>query len=260
MKKTVCMLVLLFFVAACGTTVNPVPTVTATLGFTSTPSATPTEQNIATATSTVTPSPSSTTSRTPTYTHYPTTSPTPTTAVPAPTATVNTFDAFVKECERAGVADVSCMYVEGVLALNLERLDGLIFPKQEGMAKIWNEAWNEGQVVGILAHNSSEGQKFYQLVVDQIIYLIWTNGKIEGYRINEKAMWRNDDDGKLLLFSPWNGGLEVSDEDLINLYYRRGNDFNKMVLQTCISNTEGLFFVVANRIPSRLTKSANNPR
>lgn len=254
MVKSGCVLfLLLFFVAACGT-VNPVPTVTAT------PSVTLTEQNTATATSTVTitpsPSPSSTTTQIPTASTTPTTSPTPTVAIPTLTATISPLDTFIDGCKKPDSNDVSCLYVEGVLALKLQRLDGLFFPKQEGVAEVWNEAWNEGQVISILAHNNSEGIRFYHLAVDQIIYLIWTNGKVEKYRIVEQTEWRNE--GKMLLFSPWNGGSRLSDDDLIDRYYREGDNFNKMVLQTCLGNNqEGLLFLVAYRIQNKIRKLAN---
>jgi hypothetical protein len=178
----------------------------------------------------------------PTITLSPTPRPTETATE---TATTDPFNAFVEQCKGSGV-DVSCIYADGILALHLERGDGTHISSQKGTAQLWNEAWNEGQVIGILAHDGAEGQKFYKLFGKVIIDLIWTNGKVERYGIHEQSEWRNS--GEWRLFSPWDGGPEVSDAYLVDHYYRGGNNFSKMVLQTCLGTDTGVLFVVAYRV------------
>ncbi len=217
----------LMFVSGCG---SNVPFVTATVLIsqpTLTDTKVPTVVPTATLTVTNTPNPTAT-------------------ETPLPTATPDPLNVFVDECKAPGSVDISCIYVEGILKIHLRRGDADAVPNSLGWALVWNGPWSEGQVVGILAHDGLEGQKFYQLHSGVIIYLIRTDGSVEKYLVQEQAEWRNL--GNWLRFEPWNGGPEVSDVYLVNKYFRGGNNFDKMVLQTCVGNDTGIFFVTAYRV------------
>lgn len=192
---------------------------------------------------------------TPTITATPTPIETATpTLIPTATAiatieNMKSLNVFIKECVEPDVEDdVSCIFADGILALHLRRggKDGL--PINERFAQVWNEAWDTGQVVGILAHNYSAGKTISKLSVGETIYLIWSNGNVDEYTINEKTKWR--DEGGWKVFSPWDGGEKVSEDYLNDHYYREGDNFNRMVLQTCDFITSiklGPLFIVATR-------------
>lgn len=173
-------------------------------------------------------------------------SPTATEISSTPTKTVIPFDIFVEGCKKEPGRDVACIYSEGVLALHIKMGDGKDIPYKEGTAQIWSDAWREGEVIGILAHDNFEGQKFFKLYEGRVISLIWPDGTVEKYVISEKTRWRYEDEKKF--FSPWEGGDKISSQDLARLYYLGGANFNKMVLQTCIDTNVGVLFVVAYRL------------
>jgi hypothetical protein len=204
-------------------------------------------------------------SRTPTET--PTPIPTRTPTETPPTATeisptsikteippeIPSLDTFIKECIKEGEVDVSGIYADGIFAIHLVRGEIDDVPEQKGIAEVWNDAWENGKIIAILAHvrwdhEILEGQKFYNLTQGGIIYFILTDGTVERYGISEKKMWRYEEEKKFL--SPWEGGDKIPVSDLANSYYRGGNNFDRMVLQTCIVDDTGeigVLIVIAYR-------------
>lgn len=185
---------------------------------------------------------------TPTETFTPTITPTETfTETPSltPTETLDPLAAFIKECERPGSPDVSCIYADGILALHLWRGDEPDIPKSKGAALLRNDAWNNG-VVGIVAHDAAGGQEFYGLFGHVIIDLIRTDGTMETYGINKQTAYYTN----WYTFTPYDGGRRLSGEEMMDLYFRGGNNFNKMTLQTCFGGNSVLF-VSARRISTK---------
>lgn len=207
----------------------PSPTLTLTATQTETPTATVTPTETATVTAS------------------------PTTSLTA-TATLSPLETFIEECRNPFTRDISCIYAEDkngkvIMALHLQRGDwypgdDTILPRHGAM--VWTQAWTAGEVIGIIAHDGLDGQKFYQLYGRVIIDLIWTTGEVWHYGINSQDLWRNV--GAWYTFEPWDGGARVSDTWILEHYYRNGNHFGKMVLQTCYRGHEGIFFVVAYRL------------
>lgn len=170
-----------------------------------------------------------------------------------PIETIKSLDAFVLECEHPGILSISCLYIDNTVALHLSMGTAKSIPLSPGKALIWDEPWKESSVIAVLMHDYLEGYKLYGLD-SGTIYLIWSNGTIDKYTITEASKWEND--YNLQLFTPWDGGTQVSATYLLNRYYllptrtsgRQDSHYNRLVIQTCIDGSVGVQFIVAVRV------------
>ncbi|KKT68073.1 MAG: hypothetical protein UW64_C0030G0021 [Microgenomates group bacterium GW2011_GWC1_44_37] len=165
-------------------------------------------------------------------TQVPTSVPTET-PLPIPTATIPDdpeLIAFIQECYQPSTFP-TCLYSKGAFSLHLD-LGGSSNLPLEG-ARIWDEAWFQGNVISILAHDFLDGKHFYELSPGAMVYVIYSTGSFEKYVVSSIERWKRVNGG-LEYLTPWDGGDPVFGMDLVTQYYRGGTGFERLVLQTCI--------------------------
>jgi len=102
---------------------------------------------------------------------------------------------------------------------------------------------------GLLAHNTLAGANFYSLKTGDVISVIYGDGSIDLFRINQIQMYQALDP-----YSPYsnfvdlsNPGVQLSSTDL---FYRTYGLGNVLILQTCLSkngnDSWGRTFVIAS--------------
>ena len=162
-----------------------------------------------------------------------------------PTATIPNdpeLIAFIQECYQPSTYP-TCLYSKGLFSFHLDYGGAGNLPDYG--ARVWDEAWVYGQVIGILAHDYKDGKYLSQLTLGSEIYVIQSTGSNEKYVVVSIERWQSYD--RLKHLSPWDGGQEVDGVELVDRYYRGGTNFDRLVFQTCINGDEGLLFVVAYR-------------
>lgn len=155
------------------------------------------------------------------------------------------FESFVQKCKGSGVY-ASCIYVNDEFAIRLTWGNGEKLSDKMGTARLYDYAWNQGSTVGILAHDYAEGKNISLLTTGERIYLIYTDGTVVTYLVGKVDKWRNT--GDWLSFYSEEKDISISTFDLADLYFLGGDDFRKMVLQTCINGRDGVLYVTAVRI------------
>ena len=179
-----------------------------------------------------------------TVTMLPTETPFPT-FTPTTTETPDPLTAFIRQCTKPGTGapDMTCVFADGIMAIHLIHGDEPDIPKKNGVALLRNDAWENG-VVGIVAHDKFEGHHFYALHGANVtIDLIWSNGKVDTYQVNSQDVYYTN----WYYFKPVDGGRTLSGDEMTEKYFCGGDNLNKMVLQTCVSEGR-VVFVVAFRV------------
>jgi hypothetical protein len=102
--------------------------------------------------------------------------------------------------------------------------------------------------IGILAHNSTAGKAFFDLQMDDTIFLVQSTGEIQAFSVIEIQKYQalNPDSPYSSFVDLGNPSSIISAQDLFLRTYGRGGS---LILQTCIENAGepswGRLFVIA---------------
>ncbi len=108
---------------------------------------------------------------------------------------------------------------------------------------------NQFGSVALLAHNNLAGAKFFDLKIDQILTLVFGDGKFEYYRIVKVLQYQ-----ALSPNSPYSSFIDLSDPEqneisVTNMFYSIYGQPDQLILQTCIEangqSSWGRLFIIA---------------
>ncbi len=156
---------------------------------------------------------------------------------------------FSERVENGQPGQVVGVYVPQILELEVEQqpaADPLFVDGQTGMATQFERAALNG-VVGLLAHNTSSGIKFYQVQIGQQIDVIYGNGRIEQFRVQSISEFQ-----KLQTMNPMSDFVDLSTGSTLTstqVFNRFYSGDHRLTLQTCLERNGdpnwGLHFIEA---------------
>jgi len=162
------------------------------------------------------------------------------------------LERFVNSVKNGEAGQVRGVYVSGALALPViqQPADDPAFVSEKNgeVTQFQSAAFNN--ITGLLAHNYLSGSEFYELKTGQIVNIVYGNGAIRRYRINEISRFQKLEPNSLRSdFIDLQTGEKVSTAQVFNRYY---NGDHKVTFQTCLENEGlsnwGLVFIVAQPI------------
>jgi hypothetical protein len=159
----------------------------------------------------------------------------------------------VTRFKRADPATVTGVFVCRVLALDVAQqpIDNPVFVSEKsGTATQFRLAANYG-TIGLLAHNTRSGAKFFDLAAGQEVDIVYGDGTIRPYVISEIRHFRalNPDDPYTNFVDLDRDGIYLSSTQVFGEFYEKGD---RVVFQTCIdaygNASWGRLFVIATPV------------
>ena len=156
----------------------------------------------------------------------------------------------------------SGIYVENILADHIVQQPqgnpGFVSPEKNTVTQF--KMASQFGTIGILAHNSAAGESFFDLQLDDVIFLVQSSGELQAYSVIEiqkyQALSPSDPYSNFVDLS--NPSSTISAQTLFLRTYGRGDS---LILQTCIENAGnpswGRLFVIAQPLsilPSSVQK------
>lgn len=170
----------------------------------------------------------------------------------APTQDLYQFISQVTDT-KSGKNTPAGVQVSGVFALPIiqqPKGDETFVSMELGKATLFQSAVKNG-VTGLLAHNFLSGELFYHLVLGQTVHLVYQDGTVKNYQVEEISRFQKLDPASLRSeLVELSTGKHLTTAQVFKRYYV-GND--RITFQTCLENEGisnwGLLFVVA--VPTR---------
>ncbi len=168
---------------------------------------------------------------------------------------LSNFETFRQSSSTGNSEQVTGIFVDGALALRVGQQPSgspAYISSNVGEVTQFGLASDYGSL-GLLAHNYLSGNDFFRLSEGQTITLVFGDGSIKSYLINEiRSFAALEPDSVYSNFVDLDkGGSILSASDLFHNMY---NEDNSLVLQTCIANngvsTWGRVFFIASPITS----------
>lgn len=171
----------------------------------------------------------------------------------AEAAALPTFEKFVSAVTNGKAGVVTGVYVPGVLALRVKQQpagNAAYVSAAAGVATQFQMAADLG-VTGLLAHNYAAGKSYFNLAVNNEVYVVYGDGSIKKYIVSGiyqyQALDPKNPYGDLVDLST---GAQMPVADVFNAVY--GGD-EHVTFQTCINKdgnaSWGRIFIVASPAP-----------
>lgn len=104
--------------------------------------------------------------------------------------------------------------------------------------------------IGLLAHNNLAGSDFSQIEEDDVIYLVYGDGRLEPYEVTAIKQFQ-----ALSPYSPYSSFVDLADSNRTltyeDLFYETYGVSGNLVMQTCIENegidSWGRLFIIAQK-------------
>ena len=159
------------------------------------------------------------------------------------------FDAFLQSVSNGNSDQVTGLYVDGALALNVAQQPAsnpAFISNNSGEVTQFGLASNYGSL-GLIAHNYLSGNDFFLLSQGQIITLVYGDGSTASFIIDEiRSFEALQPSSAYSEFIDLDFGGKLTASELFHDMY---NENNALVLQTCIENngisTWGRVFIIA---------------
>lgn len=167
---------------------------------------------------------------------------------------IQSLDSFATSVQNGRSSQLVGVYAPEVMTLPVVQQpsgNAAYVSTQQGVVTQFALASQYGST-GLIAHNTLAGQNFYQLAIGDVVSLVYGDGSIQMYEINQVQSYQ-----ALNPYSPYsnfvdlsNPGVQYSSTDLFYRTYGLGGDM--LVLQTCISrdgnDSWGRLFIIASPV------------
>jgi hypothetical protein len=173
------------------------------------------------------------------------------TAFILPATDLPALNDFVQSVMNGNANQVVGVYVPGTVALPIiqQPRNDANFVSRDPEIITQFDAASRFKTIGLLAHNYLAGTHFYNMRMDQVVIVVYGNGRLSYYRISEvqqfQALTPNSPQSDFLDLGHPNSGT-MSAGDLFNRMYTQGD---RVVFQTCIlangDSSWGRMFVIA---------------
>lgn len=166
---------------------------------------------------------------------------------------VQSLDSFAFSLQNGRASQLVGVYAPDAMTLPVVQQpsgNAAYVSSQQGVVTQFNLASQYG-ATGLLAHNTLAGQNFFQLSVGNVISLVYGDGSIQMYRIDQVQSYQALDP-----YSPYSNFLDLSNPTVqytsTDLFYRTYGLGNVLVLQTCIArdgnDSWGRLFIIASPV------------
>jgi hypothetical protein len=159
---------------------------------------------------------------------------------PVQSKSSNGLEEFVQSVTTGNRWDVTGVFVPGSLALEIRQQPagspGYV-STEDSVVTQFGMAADYGSIA-LLAHNYLAGAKFFELSAGVEVYLVYGDGRVEGFVITNVRRLR-----ALQPYSPYSDFLDLDNNNAklsaVQLFYQVYDQPGKIILQTCI-NSEGI--------------------
>lgn len=159
-------------------------------------------------------------------------------AVPTPPPYDPNLPEVIKSCPGY------CVYSKDNFTLPLHYAPGTQLPQNGSI--LWNYIFEKEEIVSILSHVESDGQKFLNLKLDTLVYFIYPDGAVYLYKITSIDTWM--DTNRWKTFVSLDGTKSMKGYQLFDRYYAHSDNYDRLVFQTCTPDNKGVIFIIGQKI------------
>lgn len=174
------------------------------------------------------------------------------TSTPVPLVETEEFLSFVEKVKDGQTEVIRGVFVQDVLGLPIiqQPVGEVAFVSNRSGEVTQFKSAADADVIGLLAHNYLAGKRFYRLVIDQEVRIIYGDGNYRRYRIDSISQYQKLTPSSLHSdLIDLQTGQQVTTEHVFARFYR---GVHHVTFQTCLEKNGlsnwGLTFIVASPI------------
>lgn len=169
----------------------------------------------------------------------------------SPSSTLQSLAAFARSVSNGRGQQIVGVYSPNVMSFPVVQQPGGNASFVSTMANTLTQFGIASQYgsTGLLAHNTLAGANFYSLQYGDILSVVYGDGSIELFKVNQVQMYQALDP-----YSPYSNFVDLSNPNVqlssTDLFYRTYGQGDVLVLQTCLSrngnDSWGRTFIIAS--------------